>query len=135
VVGLERIDHQHGRAVLGYWIAPEHRGNGYATEASELLVDHGVSHERLHGIEASVYEHNPTSARVLEKVGFTGERVLRDQQVRRRGVPRRQAVRSAGPGVIELTPTPGAGGCRPLLARGHQPERVSVIEHGGGLAG
>ena len=80
MIGLGRIDHQHGRAVPGYWIAPEHRPNGYATEASELLFDHGVSHERLHGIEASVYEHSPASTKVLEKVGFTEEGVPRDQQ-------------------------------------------------------
>jgi RimJ/RimL family protein N-acetyltransferase len=79
VVGLTGIDRQHGHAVLGYWIAPEHWNRGYATDAATLLVGYGFDHLRLHRVEADVYEHNPASARVLEMAGFGREGVLRDR--------------------------------------------------------
>ncbi len=63
-----------GAAELVYWIAPEHWGQGYATEASRALLSlaRTLGH-RL--ITALHFCDNPASGRVLEKLGFraTGE--------------------------------------------------------------
>lgn len=63
---------------LGYWIAREHWGQGYATEAaaSVLEIARTLGHTRL---TAGHFADNPASGRVLRKLGFvpTG-------QVRRR---------------------------------------------------
>lgn len=58
---------------LAYWITPEEWGNGHATEASYLVVDHAFAELGLHRIEASAFESNEASKRVLEKLGFTRE--------------------------------------------------------------
>jgi RimJ/RimL family protein N-acetyltransferase len=58
------------RAELGYWIAPQERGRGYATAAARQLVDHGLSRMGLTLITARCPSDNPASIRVLEKLGF-----------------------------------------------------------------
>jgi ribosomal-protein-alanine N-acetyltransferase len=75
-VGL-RIEADHRRAELGYWIGVPYWGKGYATEASRALVDYGFGTLGLHRIFASHFANNPGSARVLRKIGMRHEGSLR----------------------------------------------------------
>ncbi|MEW4448387.1 GNAT family N-acetyltransferase [Qipengyuania sp. JC766] len=63
-----------GELQIGYWIAREHWGRGYATEAARAVVDiaRALGHRR---IVAGHFQDNPASGRVLQKAGFvpTGE--------------------------------------------------------------
>jgi len=68
----------HGRGELGYWVADGHRGEGHATAAARLLVEYAVAEQRLRKLTARVFEGNEASERVLEKVGFEEEGLLRD---------------------------------------------------------
>ncbi len=54
---------------LGYWIARDHWGRGFATEAvrAVLSVARALGHRR---IVAGHFIDNPASGRVLEKAGF-----------------------------------------------------------------
>lgn len=79
MVGLHQLNKERGNVEVGYWIAPDHHGNGYATEATELLVTYAFEHRRLHKVSAEVYEFNDASMRVLEKLGFVEEGILRDE--------------------------------------------------------
>ena len=71
VVGFHTRDEDIG---FGYWIARDHWGQGYATEAGRgaLEVGRALGHRR---VTAGHYVDNPASARVLRKLGFreTGE--------------------------------------------------------------
>lgn len=62
-------DQATGEVQLGYWIAREHWGQGYATEAARgvLSVAQAIGHRR---IVASHFLDNPASGRVLVKAGF-----------------------------------------------------------------
>lgn len=65
---------EDGELQVGYWIARQHWGKGYATEATRALLDIG----RAHGFGRVVASHfldNPASGKVLRKAGFraTGE--------------------------------------------------------------
>lgn len=62
---------------LAYWITPDEWGNGYATAASELLVEYAFTELGLHRLEASAFASNDASRRVLEKLGFTEEGAAR----------------------------------------------------------
>jgi RimJ/RimL family protein N-acetyltransferase len=75
-VGL-RIEAEHRRAELGYWIGVPYWGKGYATEAARALVDYGFGTLGLHRIFASHFANNPASARVLRKIGMRHEGSLR----------------------------------------------------------
>jgi RimJ/RimL family protein N-acetyltransferase len=67
-----------GWANLAYWVAPPAQGNGYATEAAELLVEYAFDELGLHRVTAQALEPNEASCRVLERVGFTHEGTQRE---------------------------------------------------------
>jgi [ribosomal protein S5]-alanine N-acetyltransferase len=75
-VGL-RIESEHRRAELGYWIGLPYWGNGYATEAARAIVQYGFETLGLHRIFASHVTHNPASGRILRKIGMRHEGVHR----------------------------------------------------------
>lgn len=58
-----------GAVEMGYWIARQHWGKGFATEASRALIDIAKA-LKLPRLEASHFLDNPASGRVLEKLGF-----------------------------------------------------------------
>lgn len=65
------------RGSLGYILAPEHWGHGYATEAARLVVAFGFEVLDLHRIEATCDPRNAASVRVLEKAGLQLEGTMR----------------------------------------------------------
>jgi RimJ/RimL family protein N-acetyltransferase len=75
-IGL-RIDAQHPRAELGYWLGMPYWGKGYATEAARAIVEYGFATLGLHRIYASTFRENTVSAKVLQKVGMKHEGCLR----------------------------------------------------------
>jgi RimJ/RimL family protein N-acetyltransferase len=57
-------------AMIGYTIAPEQQGHGYATEAVAALLDWLFGSRKVHRVAASLDPRNLASARVLERNGF-----------------------------------------------------------------
>lgn len=76
---LFAFDRKRRRAHIGYALAHEHWGEGYATEALTLLLAHAFTSLSLSAIEADVDERNVASRGLLEKLGFkdSGERSVR----------------------------------------------------------
>ena len=72
------IKREHRRAELGYWIAPDRWNSGYATEASQRLLDFGFELLGLHRIEADHFVRNPASGQVMRKLGMEPEGMKRD---------------------------------------------------------
>ena len=80
VVGIVSVsfEFEHRIAVLGYGIHGEYRGNGLSGEASEVVIDHSFkSYIQLRRIRAHTDARNAASRRVLEKLGFRCEGILR----------------------------------------------------------
>ncbi|MFN3990011.1 MAG: GNAT family N-acetyltransferase [Erythrobacter sp.] len=69
VIGSAGLGAHEGETELGYWIAREHWGQGYATEAARavLRIAHTLGHRR---IIAGHFTDNPAAGRVLAKLGF-----------------------------------------------------------------
>jgi RimJ/RimL family protein N-acetyltransferase len=66
--------HDNGRqAIIGYTIAADAQGNGYATEAATAVVEALFGEAHIHRIVASVDPANVASRRVLDKLGFRFE--------------------------------------------------------------
>jgi RimJ/RimL family protein N-acetyltransferase len=76
------IDATHSIGELGYWIAVQHWGRGYATEAVRAVIEYAFEHFELNRVQAHLFDGNIASQRVLEKVGMTCEGVHR-QNVRK----------------------------------------------------
>jgi RimJ/RimL family protein N-acetyltransferase len=60
-------------AHVGYYVLPGYQGQGYASEAAQLLVAYAFDELNAHSIRAEVQADNPASERVLEKLGFQQE--------------------------------------------------------------
>lgn len=67
------------QAEIGYTLAPERQGHGYATEAVRAVLDHLFRVRGLHRVSAECDARNIASARLLERLGFTREGLLRQQ--------------------------------------------------------
>lgn len=84
MIGLISIHEKDCDSVgeIGIWIHPDYHGEGYGTEASEILIDYAFDELRFHKIFTRAYESNEGSQRVWEKLGFTQEGELREQVYR-----------------------------------------------------
>jgi len=76
------IKQDHRRAELGYWIAVHSWKRGFATEASQRLIDFGFDVLGLHRIESRHFLRNPASGRVMQKLGMQQEGVERDWAIK-----------------------------------------------------
>lgn len=57
-------------AMVGYTLAPENQGKGYAIEAVRVVVDWLFTTRKVHRVAATIDPANLASARVLERNGF-----------------------------------------------------------------
>ena len=60
----------HNQLDLGYWIAKDYWGYGFATEASEGLINYIKNETQFEAITACYVKGNKASANVLKKLGF-----------------------------------------------------------------
>jgi ribosomal-protein-alanine N-acetyltransferase len=63
---------------LGYSLAEDKQGNGFATEAVKGVVTFGFTELKLHRIMANYIPTNEKSGNVLRRAGFTVEGYARD---------------------------------------------------------
>lgn len=76
---LYEINTQHARAGLGYALMPNYWGRGLASEAAILAISYGFLELGLHRIEADTEPNNWRSNKVLERLGFQREGLLRER--------------------------------------------------------
>jgi [ribosomal protein S5]-alanine N-acetyltransferase len=76
--GFNGFNRQASRAVIGYDLLRSSWGQGVAGQAVAGMLEFGFRRLELHRIEAYVDPENAASVRVLEKLGFRREGVLRD---------------------------------------------------------
>lgn len=66
IISLEQMD--RGQSEISYWVAPAMWNTGFASEAVHALVDANPLQNKT--IFGSVFQDNPSSARVLTNAGF-----------------------------------------------------------------
>jgi RimJ/RimL family protein N-acetyltransferase len=71
------------RADVGYALAREAWGSGYAREALAPLIDLAFGALEMRRLEAEIDPRNTGSAKVLERLGFRQEGFLRQRAIRR----------------------------------------------------
>jgi RimJ/RimL family protein N-acetyltransferase len=65
---------------LGYTLAPEHHGHGFAGEAAGALIDALFASGDVHRVIASLDPENHASMRMLEQLGFLYEGLARQAE-------------------------------------------------------
>ena len=76
-VSLHSINRRMGTAEVGYLVGDAFRGRGYATAALRQLVELAFVRARFRRLMALIAAENVASQRVIEKVGFVREGLLR----------------------------------------------------------
>jgi RimJ/RimL family protein N-acetyltransferase len=76
-IGLSCFAHP-ALGVLGFGVAADHWGKGYATEMAARLIAFGFGALDMHRISADVAVENTACRRVLEKIGMVHEGTARD---------------------------------------------------------
>jgi RimJ/RimL family protein N-acetyltransferase len=89
LIGGTGLHDQDGEAEIGYWLARDAWGQGYATEAGRAVINMARHSLRLKRIVSGHFIDNPASGRVLAKLGFraTGQIVGRENRARGTTVP------------------------------------------------
>lgn len=78
---LFNFHEQSRRAEVGYILHREFWGNGYMTEALSYLIDYAFAKLGLNRLEADIDPRNAASARLLERLGFVREGLLRQRWI------------------------------------------------------
>lgn len=74
---LSEIDTHHRRAEIGFLVAREFWGQGYAVEAMRAVVAYATNALKLERLSARTHSGNERSVRLLERLGFKHEGTLR----------------------------------------------------------
>ena len=77
-IGFQEWSPEHKRADISYALFPEHWGNGFATEAVSKVISYGFKELGLMRIGAVVFVENKASNKLLIKLGFVKEGILRN---------------------------------------------------------
>ena len=72
-------------AEIGYWIAKEHRGKSIGTTAVKVLTNFGFETMGWNRIEAMIDHDNEASKKVITRVGYEHEGLLRERVLRADG--------------------------------------------------
>jgi RimJ/RimL family protein N-acetyltransferase len=75
-LGVNLLDDEQ-QVAIGYTMAPDFQGRGYATEAVARMLEHLFAEKGLHRVSAECDTRNDASMRVLEHLGFRREAHLR----------------------------------------------------------
>ncbi|MFC6632735.1 GNAT family N-acetyltransferase [Microbulbifer taiwanensis] len=90
--GMFRVEHQDGTAIglcglvkrdglddvdIGFAFLPDYRGQGYALEAAQAVMQYGREVIGLRRIVAIAQPDNEPSVRLLEKIGLSAEKTIR----------------------------------------------------------
>ena len=78
---LFNADPSSKRAELGFGLHRPFWGKGYMSEAARAVVDCGFDVLQLRRIEAEIDPRNTASARLLERLGFVKEGLLRERWI------------------------------------------------------
>ncbi|MBV9511662.1 MAG: GNAT family N-acetyltransferase [Caulobacteraceae bacterium] len=74
---LAEIDRWHHRAEVGFMVARPYWGDGYTQEAMWAVIDHAAQAQRLKRLTARTHLGNVRSVRLLRRLGFQQEGLLR----------------------------------------------------------
>jgi RimJ/RimL family protein N-acetyltransferase len=76
------LDKANNKAELAYWIGYEYWNHGYGTEAAKRIMTEGFASLDINKIFAVHLGNNPSSGRLLEKIGMKKEGILEDHIIK-----------------------------------------------------
>ncbi len=77
-----RLDRQHNKGELAYWVGKDYWNNGYAQEAGERMLRFGFEELKFNRIFVPMMSINKASASVMKKIGMSYEGTLRQDIIK-----------------------------------------------------
>ena len=77
IIAVEQHSDYGGFLEIGFHIVPNERGKGYCSEAVRIMVDYLFLSKSMVRLQARTDTRNLSSQRVLEKIGFKKEGLIR----------------------------------------------------------
>ena len=77
-IGLGVEYRNNGSMQLGYWIGKPYWNQGYCTKAAHAVLKYGFDTLQLNRIFARHFGSNPTSGRVMQKIGMKYEGTMKE---------------------------------------------------------
>src|SRR5690606_7639420 len=68
--GYVGVPDPNGQVEIGYGIAPAYRGQGYATEAAQAMINNAFAHDSVQTVIAHTLAEQNASVQVLTKCGL-----------------------------------------------------------------
>jgi len=78
--GFHNVVSQHFRTEIGFELSKDQWGKGIAIEAVDTIITHGFNHMNFQRIEALIEPPNLSSQKLVEKIGFIREGLLRSYE-------------------------------------------------------
>lgn len=78
-MALEGVSKNHKKGEIAYWMAIDHWGQGYCTEAAHTVVKFAFEQWQLNKITSRHKTTNPASGKVMQKLGMKYEGTLRQE--------------------------------------------------------
>lgn len=78
VVAITKVDPNNDSCEIGYWLGKDYHGKGYGRYAVSLIVSFAFRELKVHRVSAVSFKTNTPSIRMLERIGFKHEGVLRE---------------------------------------------------------
>ncbi len=75
-VSFNNINHNLKKVVIGYWLRQDLQGNGIMTQAVQKMIDIAFNELDMTKIEISTATENKPSRAICERLGFTLEGVI-----------------------------------------------------------
>jgi RimJ/RimL family protein N-acetyltransferase len=79
--GLHNIDWKTRKFEIGYWVRTSFGGQGYITEAVDAITNYAARELQANRIEIRCDSKNERSYRVAERLGFTLEGIIRNDEL------------------------------------------------------
>jgi len=76
--GFHKWSKDNHRVEIGYDLTPECWGQGYMREGMQAAIDNGFKRMGVNRIEAVVHRDNQRSLKLLDRLGFKREGLMRD---------------------------------------------------------
>lgn len=80
LVSTHQIDWLNQRTSVGYWMGLDNVGRNFTTEATALLVTYLFDNLKLHRISIQAATGNEASNRVIRKLGFRWEGLMKENE-------------------------------------------------------
>ncbi|MRH45093.1 GNAT family N-acetyltransferase [Aquibacillus halophilus] len=77
-----RIDKQHNKGELAYWVGKDYWNKGYAQESGKRMIKFGFEELNLNRIYAPAMSKNKASTRAMGKIGMSYEGTLKQDIIK-----------------------------------------------------